>query len=71
MEKNYKQFQSKLCLQVNLFQGIPDTYLIMIWLMLPAKGQLISEWLFDVLNNLTQKFDKFLPKNLKSGQIIR
>ena len=48
-----------------------DTYLIMIWLMLPAKGQLISEWLFDVLNNLTQKFDKFLPKNLKSGQIIR
>ena len=29
-----------------------------------AKGQLISEWLFDVVNfpkNPTQKFDEFLP----------
>ena len=39
-----------------------------------AKGQLISECIFDVLNfpkKTMQKFDKFLPKNLKSGQIIR
>ena len=36
-----------------------------------AKGQLISECLFDVLNfqKNPKKFDKFLPKNLKSGQI--
>jgi hypothetical protein len=39
-----------------------------------GKGQLISECLFDVLNfpkKTTQQFDRFLPKNLKSGQIIR
>ena len=38
-----------------------------------AKGQLISECLFDVSNfqKTNKKFDKFLPKNLKSGQIIR
>ena len=38
------------------------------------KGQLISECLFDFLNfpkKNTEKFDKFLPKNLKSGQIIK
>ena len=32
-----------------------------------AKGQIISELLFDVLNfPKNQKFDKFLPKNLKA-----
>ena len=38
---------------------------------LHAKGQLISECLFDFLNfpKKHQKVDKFLPKNLKSGQI--
>ena len=33
-----------------------------------SKGQLISEWLIDVLNfskRATLKFDEFLPKNLK------
>jgi hypothetical protein len=33
-------------------------------------GQLISEWLFDVLNfpkKTTQTFDEFLPKNLEVG----
>ena len=38
----------------------------------PSKGQLISECLFDVLNfpkNQRKKFDKFLPQNLKSGQM--
>ena len=37
------------------------------------KGQLISECLFDFLNfpKNHQKIDKFLPKDLKSGQIIR
>ena len=39
-----------------------------------AKGQLISECLFDFFkfskrNN--EKFDKFLPQNIKSGQIIK
>ena len=36
-----------------------------------AKGQLISECLFGVLNfpKTNEKFDKFLPKKLKSGQI--
>ena len=32
--------------------------------MLDAKGQLISEWLFDALNfpeNQNKKFDEFLP----------
>ena len=41
---------------------------------LRPKGQLISECLFEVLNfpkKTTKKFDKFLPKNLKSCQIIR
>ena len=38
---------------------------------LHAKGQLISECLFYFLNFLTknEKFDKFLPQNLKIGQI--
>ena len=41
-----------------------------------STGQLISECPFDVLNlnfpkNQSNIFDKFLPKNLKSGQIIR
>ena len=39
-----------------------------------TKGQLISELLFDVLNfpkKTTERIDKFLPKNLKSGQITR
>ena len=39
-----------------------------------AKGQLISECIFDVLNlpkKTNKKFDKFLPKNLKSGQTIK
>ena len=38
-----------------------------------AKGQIISECLFDFLNfpKSNEKFDKFLPKDLKSGQIIR
>ena len=39
-----------------------------------AKGQIISECLFDVLQfskKNTEKFDRFLPKNLKSGKIIR
>ena len=35
-----------------------------------AKGQLISECLFDV-QKTNKKFDKFLPENLKSGQIIK
>ena len=37
------------------------------------KGELISQWLFGVLHfqKKTQKFDEFLPKNLKSGQIIK
>ena len=34
------------------------------------KGQIISECLFDVFQ-FSKKFDKFLPKNLKSGQIIK
>ena len=37
-----------------------------------AKGQLISEYLFDVLNfqkKQKRKFDKFLPKNLRRCQI--
>ena len=37
-------------------------------------SQLISEGLFGVLNftkKTSKKFDKFLPKNLKSGQTIR
>ena len=36
-----------------------------------TKGQLISECLFDFLNfpKNNEKFDKFLPQNLKSGQI--
>ena len=36
-----------------------------------SKGQLISEWLVDVLifsKRATQTFGEFLPKNLKSGQ---
>ena len=38
-----------------------------------TKSQLISECLFGVLNfqKTNEKFDKFLPKNLKSGQIVR
>ena len=39
-----------------------------------SKGQLISEWLFGVLNfpkNNRKIFYEFLPKNLKSGQIIK
>ena len=35
-----------------------------------AKGQLISEWLFDVLNfpkKHTKQFDEFLPQNLEIG----
>ena len=35
-----------------------------------SKAQLISEWSFDVLDfpkKTTQKFDEFLPQNLKSG----
>ena len=38
-----------------------------------TKGQLISECLFDVFNfpKTNETFDKFLPYNLKSGQIIR
>ena len=37
------------------------------------EGQLISEWLFDVLNfpkKTNPKFDEFLPQNLKSGWIF-
>ena len=36
-----------------------------------AKGQLISECLLSVIDfpKKQQKFDKFLPQNLKSGQI--
>ena len=37
-----------------------------------SKGQLISECPFDVLNfpkKPTKKFDKFLPQNLKGGEI--
>ncbi len=37
-----------------------------------SKGQIISDCLFDVLNfpkTTTKKVDKFLPLNLKSGQI--
>jgi len=40
---------------------------------LDSKDQLISECLFDVLNlpqKTTKKFEKFLPKNLKSGHTI-
>ena len=40
---------------------------------LDSKDQLISECLFDVLNlpqKITKKFEKFLPKNLKSGHTI-
>ena len=37
-------------------------------LVLPLiKGQLISEWLFDVSKKPTQKFDEFLPYNLFIG----
>ena len=39
-----------------------------------AKGQLISECLFDfflIFQKTKKKFDKFLPQNLKSGQIIK
>ena len=38
-----------------------------------AKGQIISECLFDFLNfpKSNEKFDKFLPHNLKGGQIIK
>ena len=39
-----------------------------------AKGQIILECLFDVFQfskKTSEKFDKFLPKNLKSGQIIK
>ena len=45
-------------------QGNPET---------PTKGQLISECPFDVLNfpKKNTKIDKFLPKNLKRGQVIR
>ena len=38
------------------------------------KGQSISEYLFDNLKfskKTNKKFDKFLRKDLKSGQIIR
>ena len=38
------------------------------------KGQLISECLFDfflMFQKTNKKFDKFLPQNLKSGQIKR
>ena len=37
------------------------------------KGQIISECLFDFFefSKTNEKFDKFLPKNLKSGQIIK
>ena len=37
-----------------------------------CKGHWISEWLFGAFNfpkKETKKFDEFLPKNLKSGQI--
>ena len=37
-----------------------------------ATGQLISEWLFDVLNfskKTKQKIDEYLPQNLISGWI--
>ena len=34
-----------------------------------SKGQLISERLFDFLNFPKQKFDEFLPQNLKIGLI--
>ena len=36
-----------------------------------AKGQLISECLFDFFKKINNKFDKFLPQNRKSGQIIK
>ena len=36
-------------------------------MVIEAKGQIISERLFDVLNfPKKQKIDKFLPKNLKA-----
>ena len=38
------------------------------------KGQLISECLFDffkIFQKTNEKFDKYLPQNLKSGQIIK
>ena len=39
-----------------------------------SKGQIISECHFDVFKfskNANEKFDKFLSKNLRSGQIMR
>ena len=38
-----------------------------------VKGQIISECLFDFLNfpKKQPKFDKFVPQNLKCGQIIK
>ena len=48
------------------------TTLLGIWIvykmsLLGSKGQVISEWIFGVLN-FSKKFDKLLPKNLKCGQ---
>ena len=38
-----------------------------------SKGQLISECPFEILDfpKIPKKIDRFLPQNLKSGQIIR
>ena len=38
-----------------------------------TKGQLISECLFNFLNfpKTTEKFDKFLPKNMEGVEIIK
>ena len=43
-------------------------------LKMETTGQLISEWHFDfflIFQKTNEKFDKFLPQNLKSGQIIK
>ena len=51
----------------------PETSEIQFEDVFDSKGQKISECLFDFLNfpKNHEKFDKFLPKDLKSGQIIR
>ena len=63
--RDYEETKQALALTTRYF---PFSFcLLKIWVHW-SKGQLISELLFGV-QKITQKFDKFLPNNLKFGQI--
>ena len=56
------------------FGSLYETSNALVFATAQYKGQLISECLFDffkIFPKNNEKFDKFLPKNLKSGQIIK